>query len=127
MACVAAELVLTPLKAAAEDVREAIAMFNLVSELNATPERQGKPIRAAMVLTMTTPGTVIARHVRRELEGAGFPLLLAEVTQRVAYPELSMKGLAPSIADPEGAAARDIARVAMELMNAGRVSHVQAA
>src|SRR3954462_6768182 len=29
MACVAADLVLIPLKAAAEDVREAIAMFNL--------------------------------------------------------------------------------------------------
>ncbi len=80
-----------------------------------------------MVLTMTTPGTVIARQVRKELEAAEFPLLLAEVTQRVAYPELSMKGLAPSIADPEGAAARDISRVAMELMNAGRVSNVQAA
>jgi chromosome partitioning protein len=127
VACVAADLVLIPLKAAAEDVREAIAMFNLISELNATPERQSNPIRAAMVLTMTTPGTVIARHVRKELEAAGFPLLLAEVTQRVAYPELSMKGLAPSIADPEGAAARDIGRVAMELMNAGRMSHVQAA
>jgi chromosome partitioning protein len=54
-------------------------------------------------------------------------LLLAEVTQRVTYPELSMRGLAPSITDPEGAAARDIGRVAMELMNAGRMSHVQAA
>src|SRR5215204_4924692 len=127
IACVAADMVLIPLKAAAEDVREAIAMFNLIGELNATPERQDNPIRAAMVLTMTTPGTVIARHVRRELEAAGFPLLLAEVTQRVAYPELSMKGLAPSIADPEGAAARDISRVVMELTNAGRVSHVQAA
>ena len=29
MACVVADLVLIPLKAAAEDVREAIAMFNL--------------------------------------------------------------------------------------------------
>ena len=127
MACVAADLVLIPLKASAEDVREAVAMFNLIGELNATPERQSTPIQAAMVLTMTTPGTVIARQVRKELEGAGFPLLAAEVTQRVAYPELSMKGLAPSIADPEGAAARDIARVATELMNVGRVSHVQAA
>jgi chromosome partitioning protein len=126
MVCVIADLVLIPLKPAAEDVREAIAMFNLIGELNATPERQSKPIRTAMVLTMTTPGTVIARHVRKELETAGFPLLQAEVTQRVAYPELSMRGLAPSAVDPEGAAARDIARVAMELVGA-EVPRVQAA
>jgi len=62
---------LIPLKAAAEDVREAIAMFNLIGELNATPERQSNPIRSAMVLTMTTPGTVIARHVRKELSRCG--------------------------------------------------------
>jgi chromosome partitioning protein len=127
MAAIAADLVLIPLKAAAEDVREAVSMYELVKELNETPERQGRPINVLMVLTMTTPGTVISRHVRKELEEGGFPILKAEVTQRVAYPELSMRGLAPSAMEPEGVAARDIARVAQEIMKRGGAVNVQAA
>lgn len=124
MAAISADLVLIPLKPAAEDVREALAMYELVKELNGTPEREGRPIRALMVLTMTTPGTVIARHVRKELETGGFPLLAAEVIQRVAYPELSMRGLSPSIVDPDSAAARDIAAVAAEIAKRAGDSHV---
>jgi chromosome partitioning protein len=126
-ACVAADVVLIPLKAAAEDMREAVAMLNLIGELNATPERRSRPIKAALVLTMVTPGTVIARQVRKELEKVGYPLLDAEVAQRVAFPELSMRGNAPSLAEPDGAAARDIGRLAGELNNLWRNADVQAA
>ena len=38
---------------------------------------------------------------------------------RVAYPEAGIGGLSPSVTDPEGAAARDIAAIARELMNIG--------
>ena len=69
-----------------------------------------------MVLTMTMRGTVIARHVREQLGGAGYPLLKAEMLNRVAYPEAGIEGLSPSITDPDGAAARDIAAIAQELM-----------
>lgn len=120
MAAVAADLVLVPCKAAAEDVREAVAMRDLVDELNETPERAGRPILSAIVLTMTVPGTVIARHVRAELEGAGYSVLRSEIAQRVAYPELSMRGLAPPLVDPDGAAARDIASLAQEIMKFAR-------
>ncbi|MGX5805307.1 nucleotide-binding protein [Bradyrhizobium sp. Arg314] len=127
MAAISADLVLIPLKAAAEDFREAVAMYDLVQELNNTPEREGRPLSALMVLTMTTPGTVIARHVRKELETGGYPLLTAEVTQRVAYPELSMRGLSPSIVEPDGAAARDIAQLAAEITKRAGGTHVKAA
>ncbi len=126
-ACVAADVVLIPLKPAAEDMREAVAMLNLVGELNATPERHGRPIVAALVLTMVTPGTVIARQVRKELEKAGYPLLDAEIAQRVAFPELSMRGVAPSLVEPDGAAARDIGRLAGELSQLWRNPNVKAA
>lgn len=126
-ACVAADVVVIPLKPAAEDMREAVAMLELIGELNGTPERLGRPIKAVLVLTMVTPGTVIARQVRKELEKAGYPLLDAEVAQRVAFPELSMRGVAPSLIDPDGAAARDIGRLAGELNNLWRNDHVQAA
>lgn len=123
MATIMADLVVIPLKPDAVDVREAIAMADLVRELNDTPERKDNPIGIMMVMTMTIPGTVIGRHVRKELEANGYPLLDAELTQRVAYPELSMLGLSPSVRAPEGAAARDIAKVAAEITKKGVKRH----
>jgi len=115
-ALVATDLAIIPLKPAAEDVDAAIATYDLIREINETDEREGRPIKVAMVLTMTLRGTVIARHVRDQLTEAGYPLLLAEMQNRVAYPEAGIEGLSPSITDPDGAAARDIAAIAQELM-----------
>ena len=116
-ALVATDLAIIPLKPAVEDVDAAIATFDLIREIDETDEREGRPIRVAMVLTMTMRGTVIARHVREQLGEAGYPLLKAEMLNRVAYPEAGIEGLSPSITDPDGAAARDIAAIAQELMN----------
>jgi chromosome partitioning protein len=116
-ALVMTDLALIPLKPAVEDVDAAVQTYGLIKELNATPERAGRPIRAAMILTMTLRGTVIARHVRNQLLSAGYPLLNAEMPHRVAYPEAGIEGLSPSIVEPDGAAARDIAAIVHELMN----------
>jgi chromosome partitioning protein len=116
-ALVAADLAIIPLKPAAEDLDCALATFDLIREINDTPERRGKPIRAAMVLTMTMRGTVIARHVRSQLEEAGYPLLKAEMSHRVAYPEAGIEGLSPAVTDPDGAAARDIAAIVHEILS----------
>jgi chromosome partitioning protein len=97
-------------------VDAAIATYDLIREINETDEREGRPIKIAMVLTMTMRGTVIARHVREQLGEAGYPLLKGEMLNRVAYPEAGIEGLSPSITDPDGAAARDIAAIAQELM-----------
>lgn len=118
-ALVATDLALIPLKPAIEDVDAAVATYGLIEEINATPERAGRPIRAAMVLTMTLRGTVIARHVRSQLESAGYPLLKAEMPHRVAYPEAGIDGLSPSVVEPDGAAARDIAAIVNEIMEIG--------
>jgi chromosome partitioning protein len=115
IAMLASDLVLIPLKPSAEDLREAVETYNLIQELNTTPERTGRPIAAHMVLTMTMRGTVIARQVRHELETVGYPLLKAELMHRVAYPEAATRGLAPSLIEPEGAAARDLAAIAKEI------------
>ncbi len=58
---------------------------------------EGRPIKIAMVLTMTMRGTVIARHVREQLGEVGYPLLKGEMLNRVAYPEAGIEGLSPSI------------------------------
>ncbi|MGA8758174.1 MAG: ParA family protein [Stellaceae bacterium] len=116
-ALVAADLAIIPLKPAIEDVDCAIATFELVREINETPERNGRPVHTAMILSMTMRGTVIARHVRSQLEEAGYPLLKAEMPHRVAYPEAGIEGLSPAVTDPDGAAARDIAAIINELLN----------
>jgi chromosome partitioning protein len=116
-ALVAADIAIIPLKPASDDVDGAIATYDLIREINETPERRARPLRAAMILTMTMRGTVIARHVRTELEGAGYPLLEAEMPHRVSYPEASIQGLSPGVTDPDGAAARDIAAIVHELLN----------
>ena len=124
-ALVAADLAIIPLKPAAEDLDCAIATHELIREINETPERQGHPIRTAMIMTMTMRGTVIARHVRTQLEAAGYPLLQAEMPHRVAYPEAAIEGLSPGVTDPDGAAARDIAAIVHELMNLGNEEFTQ--
>jgi chromosome partitioning protein len=124
-ALVAADLAIIPLKPAAEDLDCAIATHELIREINETPERQGHPIRTAMIMTMTMRGTVIARHVRTQLEAAGYPLLPAEMPHRVAYPEAAIEGLSPGVTDPDGAAARDIAAIVHELMNLGNEEFTQ--
>ena len=121
-ALVATDLALIPLKPSAEDVDAAVATYELIGEVNETPERKSRPIRAAMVLTMTMGGTVIARHVRAQLEAEDYPVLKAEMVNRVAYPETGIDGLAPSVTDPDGAAARDIAAIAQELQKLAGVA-----
>lgn len=118
-ALVATDLAVIPLKPAIEDVDAAVATYGLIKEINATPERADRPIHAAMILTMTLRGTVIARHVRNQLEEAGYPLLKAEMPHRVAYPEAGIAGLSPSVLEPDGAAARDVAAIVHELMELG--------
>src|ERR1700723_437057 len=59
-ALVATDLAIIPVKPAVEDVDAAIATFDLIREINETEEREGRPIKVAMVLTMTMRGTVIA-------------------------------------------------------------------
>ena len=115
-ALVATDLAIIPLKPAVEDVDAAIATFDLIEEINKTEEREGRPIKVAMVLTMTMRGTVIARHVRLQLTSAGYPVLKAEMSNRVAYPEAGIDGLSPTTVDPDGAAARDIAEIVHEIM-----------
>lgn len=127
MACIEADVVLIPMKPAPDDVDEAVAMYELVEELNQTPERQGRPIASALVLTMVKRATVIARSVQRDFRKAGLPLLDIEIKERVAYPEAAIRGQAPSITAPDGEAAFEIARLAEQLEQLGEHEHVEAA
>jgi len=54
--------------------------------------------------------------VRNQLESEAFPVLKAEMSNRVSYPEAGIDGLSPSVTDPHSAAARDITAIANEIM-----------
>ena len=114
-ALAAAELALIPLRASPADVPVAVETYRLVQEINVTPERRRRPVVARFLLTMTTPGSVIARHVRTQIEEAGLPLLKAELANRVLWPEAALSGDTPSSKDPDSAAAREIAELAAEI------------
>ncbi len=114
-ALIETDLAIIPLKPSADDVSGALETHNLINELNKTPERVGRPIKYRMIITMSQQGTIIAKHVRNELEQLGYLVLKAEMYHRVAYPEAAINGLSPCITDPEGAAARDITNIVKEL------------
>jgi chromosome partitioning protein len=114
-ALVSTDIAIIPLKPSADDVAGALETYNLVKELNRTPERISNPIKYKMIITMSQQNTVIARHVRSELEQLGYLVLKAEMYHRVAYPESAINGLSPCVTDPDGSAARDVNQIVKEL------------
>lgn len=114
-ALISTDLAIIPLKPSADDVAGALETHNLINELNKTPERISNHIKYKMIITMSQQGTVIARHVRKELEQIGYLVIKAEMYHRVAYPEAAINGLSPCITDPESAASRDISNIVKEI------------
>ncbi len=104
-----ADLVLIPVKASPLDVDR---MMDTVKTLMSGVRGWAPTFRC--VLTQTTRGSVISRHIRSELDDGGFPLLANDMPNRVAYAEAGLYGATPSLIAPDGAAARDIAAIAME-------------
>ncbi|CAO4847430.1 MAG: hypothetical protein FADNKDHG_01494 [Holosporales bacterium] len=121
-ALLASDLAIIPLKPSADDVAGALETYQLIEEINETPERSKNKINYRMILTMTQQGTIISKHVRNELEQLKYSLLKAEMYLRVVYPETAIKGLSPCITDPEGPAARDIANIIQEIKTSGVLS-----
>ena len=115
MALLSCHCAIIPLKPSSDDFIAAVETYNLIKELNKTPERFSNPIKYRMIMTMTQHGTIIAKHVRKEVQNMGVLLLYAEMYHRVAYPETAISGLSPCVTDPDGAASRDISSIAQEL------------
>jgi chromosome partitioning protein len=106
----AADFVLIPLKASPFDTDRMLDMVDML-----TDRTGGRRPLFRCVLTQTTRDSVIAKHIRSELAEAGLPVLASEMTNRVSYPEATLWGATPSLTDPRGAAAREIAAIANEV------------
>jgi chromosome partitioning protein len=105
------DIVLIPIRPSPVDFQVAADTAEMVEAL--TRERSGTQVR--FLLTQANRSSVIARHMRSEMLQAGYPLLKAQLTARVIYGEAALAGTTPSFAEPDGAAAREIAELAAEL------------
>jgi chromosome partitioning protein len=110
LACIATtDFLLVPVKPSPFDVDRMLDTLDLIDSA------KGRRPIFRCVLTQTTRDSVIAKHIRSELQEAGLPLLQSEMTNRVVYPEAALWGATPSITESAGPAARDIAAIADEI------------
>jgi chromosome partitioning protein len=111
LACLAmSDFILVPVKPSPFDVDRMLDTLNIL--INGV---SGRRPSFRCLLTQTTRDSVIAKHIRSELQEAGFPLLASEMTNRVGYAEAALWGATPSLIDNAGPAAREIAAVATEI------------
>jgi chromosome partitioning protein len=73
------------------------------------------PLRILVVLSQTKHGTKQARQYRADLEAEGFQVAETELHHRVAYSEALEFGVAPTLFEPRGDAAKEIAELADEI------------
>jgi chromosome partitioning protein len=111
LACLAAaDFLLVPVKPSPLDVDRMLDTLSILRD----GARDRRPLFRCL-LTQTTRASIIARHIRSELNDAGLPVLRSEMTNRVVYPEAALWGATPSLIDRQGLAAREIAAVADEV------------
>ena len=106
----AADFLLVPVKPSPFDVDRMLDTLSIL-----TDRADGRRPLFRCVLTQTTRESVVAKHIRAELIGAGLPVLANEMTNRVAYPEAALWGATPSLISWKGPAAREIAMIADEI------------
>jgi chromosome partitioning protein len=111
LACLGiSDFVLVPVKPSPFDVDRMLDTLNILIK-----GVSGRQPTFRCVLTQTTRDSVIAKQIRAELIEAGFPVLKNEMTNRVVYAEAALWGATPTLIDPNGPAARDIAAIAAEV------------
>jgi chromosome partitioning protein len=110
-ACIgASDFVLVPVKPSPFDIDRMLDTLNVL--INGA---KGRRPEFRCVLTQTTRESVIAKHIRAELAEAGFPVLKSAMANRVIYAEAALWGATPTLIEPRGPAARDIAAIADEI------------
>jgi chromosome partitioning protein len=104
------DFVLIPVKPSPFDVDRMLDTLNMLTAGNRSEQPNFR-----CVLTQTTRDSVIGKHVRAELVEAGFPVLHAEIRNRIIYAEAALWGATPTLLDPRGPAALDIGAIAGEV------------
>ena len=111
-ALLAADVVLIPVQPSAYDVWASMEMVALVSEA-----RVFRPaLHAAFVVNRRVAGTVIGREARTALADHRIPALHAEIHQRIVFADSVAAGRLAAELDPDGAAAREVKALALEVL-----------
>jgi len=107
------DLVLVPMRPSPVDYQVAVDTVELIDQITAGQASWSGTVR--FLLSQTIRGSVIARHMRAQMEAAGFQPLSTELSSRVVYGEAALAGSAPSYYQPRGAGALDIAAFVAEV------------
>ena len=107
----AADFVVIPVQPSPYDIWAAQETVDLIQE--AMTYRPG--IKAAFVMNRKTVNTAISKSAKEALGGLTFPVMAAEITQRVIFAETAATGQTVGERDPKGAASREIQAFAKEV------------
>jgi chromosome partitioning protein len=105
-------LVLVPCKASPLDF---LAIGDTLDLIRATKARRPE-LLAAVVLTMTIAGTEFTKDIRQELQKSEFPVLKAEIANRVAYMRSLLKNNSV-LCDDNVKARNEIEALGLELIS----------
>ena len=104
-------LIIIPVRPSPIDFQVAVDTAELIEKIKGT--KKSKVVR--FLLSQCNQSSVIARHVRAEMEEAGYNLLDGQLSTRVAYAEAALAGSTPTFTQSKGAAAREIVGLCMEI------------
>jgi chromosome partitioning protein len=82
-------------------------------------------LRVAVLITRTDRRTVLGATSRGTLEALALPVLEAQLSRRVTYPEAIASGRGPTSYDPRSVAAREVKRLVTEMENLGGMAPVK--
>ena len=113
-AILASDLVLIPVQPSPFDVWAADDTVQLVQEAQQFKEA----LKAAFAINRKIVNTAIGRDVAKAFDDAPFPVLPTTVCQRVLFAECAGQGLTVREINPNGEAAREIARLCASIEGA---------
>lgn len=105
------DMIVIPIRPSPIDFQVAADTADLVAEIMTA----GQPKVVRFMLTQTNKASVIARHMRAELQLAGYALLDGQLSSRVVFGEAALAGTTPTFVQPLGAASNEIAQLAREI------------
>ena len=107
-----ADLVVIPAQASEPDLREALVV---ISDIKDVAEEKGAPIPYRVLLTKMTPlRTRVTDFAYQELARHGLPMFRTVMVERVAYKEMFLTGVAPTVSETSAAGA-EVAALASEM------------
>ncbi len=110
------DLVLIPTKVSGMDLQEVYRTYEVVQRIERVARRK---IPARVVFTqMATLNSRVASHARQEIRSNDIPVMNTEIIQRAAYQQIHFTGDTPSADGGDQKAAREIAAVLAELLEA---------